>query len=77
MAKHWKFEVGGTAADGVAWHTSGTCEATVTELWDRVMAHSFHALTSGKAIYGKPGLACKGPYEIKKVVVEQIDGYQR
>jgi hypothetical protein len=77
MSKHWKFEVSGTAAGGVAWHTSGTCEATVSEVWDSMMVHSFHALERGKAIYGKPGVACKGPYDIKKVVVEQIDGHQR
>jgi hypothetical protein len=77
MVKHWKFEAGGLTADGVAWHTSGEIEAVVTEVWERVMVHSFHALTNGKAIYGKPGVACKGPYEIKKVVVEQIDGHQR
>jgi hypothetical protein len=77
MVKHWTFQVSGLTTDGMAWQTSGVIEATANEVWELALMHSFHALTHGKAVFGKPGVGCKGPYEIKKVVVEQIDGHQR
>ena len=77
MIKHWSYQVLGQAADGTAWQTSGTVESDAANVWERVMIQTFHALTHGKAIYGKPGVGCKGPYDIKSVRVEQIDGHQR
>ena len=74
MVKNWKYEVTGNAAGGQSWNTSGTVESEAAEVWSRVLIQTFHALTHGKAIYGKPGLGCKGPYDIKTVRVEQIDG---
>ena len=72
MVKHWSYQVLGFTADGVPWEVSGTVESEASEVWQRVMIQSFHALTHGKAIYGKPGVACKGPYDIKSVKVEQM-----
>ena len=47
-------------------------ESDAANVWERVLIQSFNALTHGKAIYGKPGVACKGPYDIRSVRVEQI-----
>lgn len=73
MVRRWSFHVKGTAAGGVPWSCSGEIDAEPAELWNRVMIHSFHELTEGRAIYGKPGVACKGPYEITSLHVERID----
>ena len=72
MVKHWHYQVLGFTADGVSWQTDGTVESDAANVWQRVMIQTFNALTHGKAIYGKPGVACKGPYDIRSVRVEQI-----
>lgn len=73
MVRHWSFHVKGTAAGGHPWECRGEIEADPTDLMHRILSHSFHALTNGKAIYGHPGVGCKGPYEIVTLHVERID----
>jgi hypothetical protein len=77
MLKLWNYEVKGTMADGVSWHTSGSLEAKQVEIYERVMVASFHALTTGKAVFGRPGIGCKGPYEITSVKMEVVNEPRR
>ena len=77
MLKNWTYQVLGNDANGNSWATSGTVQSEFSSVFTKVMVQTFHALSHGKAIYGKPGLACKGPYDIKSFRVEQVDGHQR
>jgi len=36
------------------------------------MRESFDQLTHGKALYGMLGIGCKGPYDILRVLIEQM-----
>lgn len=71
----WTLE--GTAADGQSWATSGTLydePGNFPAVVSAAMRASFIQLTQGKAVYGKPGLACNGPYTMKRLVVEAEEG---
>lgn len=70
----YRYTVEGSAADGQTWMVSAPI-ATRTAgefatLPDTVMRASFQALTEGKAVYGKPGQGCRGPYKITKFLIE-------
>jgi hypothetical protein len=41
------------------------------ETFDYAMNQTFSQLTNGKAVYGKPGIGCHGPYDIHSVLIEQ------
>lgn len=71
----YTYEVSGTAAGGQSWKTTGEIE---TEPGDfvlaltQVMKLSFQQLTQGKAVFGNPGVGCRGPYSIKRYVLEAV-----
>jgi hypothetical protein len=66
----------GSAADGQTWTTSGAIVTAnageFTGVPTRAMLESFKQLTKGNAVYGKPGLGCRGPYSMKRLVIEDI-----
>lgn len=71
----YRYTVEGLAADEQTWSVSAPI-ATKTAgdfalLPAVVMRASFQALTEGKAIFGKPGLGCHGPYTITKFLIER------
>jgi len=74
----YHFIISGTAADGQTWKTSGVLQSTGhmatrwPELVDDALGESFRALTDGKAVYGKPGVGCKGPYSVNELHIEKI-----
>jgi len=76
----FKYEVAGTAAaNSQTWSTSGTMVAELGDfarLPERCMRESFMQLTQGKATYGNPGIGCKGPYSITKLLIEEVP-YER
>jgi hypothetical protein len=74
--KTFKFTVSGTTAGGVPFHVGGVVECEFRELFDAVMRRCFMDLTSGKAIFGAPGVGCKGPYEIAEIRLERTNGRQ-
>lgn len=41
------------------------------ECFDLTMKDTFEQLTQGRAIYGQPGVGCRGPYAIKRVLIEE------
>jgi hypothetical protein len=58
----WSFE-GRTSDSGIGGFVAMT---------DVVMEKVFLALTEGRALYGKPGVACSGPYQIRTLRIEEI-----
>jgi hypothetical protein len=71
----YTYEVQGTAADGQTWTTSGTVEmrreGDFALVPDIAMRLSFAQLTKGQAVYGLPGVGCKGPYVLLRLLVER------
>jgi len=71
----YTFSINGLAADGQTWETQGTVEThkagDFVHATNDALRQSFQQLTKGKAIYGKPGVACKGPYTLTKLVIER------
>jgi hypothetical protein len=37
---------------------------------NEVLAISFWKLLHGEAVYGKPGVGCDGPYEVRRLLIE-------
>jgi hypothetical protein len=70
--KTYTYTVSGTAADGQTWETVGTIACEFVDVWHHAMRCSFEDLTKGEAVYGQPGVGCQGPYDIDKIVIEQV-----
>lgn len=71
----FNYTVEGTANGGQTWTTSGAVQITneaIDTTMHLILRDSFDQLTRGKAIYGLPGVGCKGPYDIYKIVIEQV-----
>ena len=76
MLRKYHFEIQGSAGNGQTWKTSGIVEDDANDMmgvFDDAMRASFNQLTDGKAVYGKPGVGCVGPYELRIVVIEKLD----
>lgn len=71
-AKPWQFTISGSGADGSTFETTGKMQCEFHDSFDLAMKSTFDQLTSGRAIYGKPGVGCRGPYDITKLVIEQV-----
>lgn len=74
MNRMYSFLIEGTASDGT-WTTKGTIDAQnadIVGVVSMVLRESFGQLTQGKAVFGMPGMGCKGPYDIHKIVIEQV-----
>jgi len=69
-------EVDGTPRT-LTWQTSG--EVDIVErgnfpaVLDEAMLATFKQLTEGRAVYGKPGVGCRGPYTFKRVLIEEVE----
>jgi hypothetical protein len=72
MKKHYGFEMSGTGGNGQSWKTKGSIECEWNDLWQEMNLSTFAQLTEGRAIYGQPGVACKGPYDIDRIVIEKV-----
>lgn len=72
----YHFEVDGTAADGQTWQTAGLVHINGAGDFHRALeqaqVQTFNQLTRGKAVYGHPGIGCRGPYRITKLTIEEI-----
>jgi hypothetical protein len=61
------YTMGGRASGGQTWKVRGTVQldaGVFAEAFEMAMRDSFRQLTGGKAVFGKPGLGCSGPYEV-------------
>lgn len=72
MIKTYKFAVEGTAADGQTWSTEHEFDCDFSAVFVHGMRSSFLALTEGRAVFGRPGEGCHGPYNVTKIVIEQV-----
>lgn len=73
MIGYWKFTFEGTDSVGESWRTECEVAAERGDLegaFINARHKSFRELTQGAAVYGKPGVGCKGPYRIQKVTME-------
>ena len=72
----YRYEMHGAAADQQTWAVSGLIEKRNDgEFLDvplQAAKDAFNQLTSGKAIFGLPGVGCRGPYRITKLTVEEV-----
>lgn len=73
MKKKYQFIIEGTGANGQTWTATGNIECEFNEVFDLAMRDAFMQLTSGKAVYGKPGVGCNGPYDVTSVVIKQTE----
>jgi hypothetical protein len=66
----YAFTIEGKAADEQTWTVTGKLvaanEGQFPDMLHRAQLAAFHDLTQGKAIYGKPGAGCRGPYQITR-----------
>jgi hypothetical protein len=72
MTKVYRYKMEGSGAGGATFTTSGTINCEFNDAFHDAMVDSFDQLTKGRAVYGKPGAGCRGPYDIHKVVIEQV-----
>ncbi len=72
----YKYEISGLAADDQTWIAHGTVEVAALgqfmEVPNMAVGEAFKQLTQGRAIYGKPGIGCHGPYRIVKMTIEEL-----
>jgi hypothetical protein len=73
----YNWVVSGTAADGQTWTVEGkeevVSEGAFLDLPALVMKRAFITLTTGRAVYGQPGVGCKGPYSTKMMMIEEAE----
>lgn len=71
----YTYTMQGTANRGQSWTTHGEISTEQPGDFFGVLAEaqldSFMQLTEGKAVFGKPGLGCDGPYQILRFLVER------
>lgn len=72
MKKTYNYTVSGSASNAQTWEISGSVHCDFMQLNARVMTDTFQKLTDGKAVYGMPGIGCEGPYDIHRILIEQI-----
>jgi len=71
----YRYTISGEAADGQTWEVSGTLSIAQGDFaltFDMAMREAFERLTSGKAVYGKPGVGCRGPYRFLRYSIEAV-----
>lgn len=72
MRKQWRFRISGSGAEGATFEASGSLLCDFGESFDQAMQETFRQLTNGRAVYGSPGVGCRGPYDIRNVTIEQV-----
>lgn len=72
--KTYRYFVDGSDVNGEAFQITGYVDAVAGDVWTKVPevigSEVFIQLTNGKAVFGKPGLTCKGPYTIDTITIK-------
>lgn len=72
--KTYRYYVEGHDANNEPWRITGYVDALPAEIFHKVPqvieAEVFVKLTGGFAVFGKPGLMCKGPYTINEIMIK-------
>jgi hypothetical protein len=69
----YKFEVRGFDGNDNEWIVTGSEYAAIGDFMSIppiAMQKAFLDLTDGKATYMQPGLTCKGPFHVTKMLIE-------
>ena len=72
----YSYVMNGTAADNQTWETSGSITIAPGDFPNTAMlalTDTFEKLTQGKAVFGFPGVGCRGPYNINKLTIEKVE----
>jgi hypothetical protein len=72
VRKPYRFTVVGCGAGGATFETNGTIVCEFPDAFESALMETFTQLTAGRAVYGVPGLGCHGPYDIRRVIIEQV-----
>ena len=76
MSFGYRYMIEGTATQDQTWVVSGErfleARSEFPFLVTMCLRDSFQQLTNGNAVFGKPGLDCRGPYSVRKLVIEEI-----
>jgi len=72
MIKSYSYTIESSGAGGHTWKTAGRIDCEFADCLIFAIRESFEQLTQGKAVYGRPGMGCAGPYDIHKVLIEQV-----
>lgn len=70
----YDYRMAGTAAGGQTWETDGTFEVepgAFSTLMELAILNTFTKLTQGRAVFGHPGVGCRGPYRIKSLTITE------
>lgn len=70
VIQKYDYRMDGTAADGQTWSTQGTVVCEFGDALFNATRDSFRLLTDGRAVYGKPGVGCVGPYNVTRLSIE-------
>jgi hypothetical protein len=80
--KLYAYTMTGTAADGQTWKTRGELGVDPGDfpvLLGVAVQDTFVKLTQGKAVFGQPGVGCRGPYSIEgftlRATRDKVPGY--
>ena len=77
MPKYNYLVTGKAQPDGQTWSCAGVIETQnegdFASVPERVLRHTFHMLTDGAAVYGKPGVGCQGPYKIDSMLIDKME----
>jgi hypothetical protein len=73
----YSYTVAGTAVENQTWTVTGEIVTRPLTSFQRApekaLRDALWKLTRGNAVFGLPGVACKGPYRITKLVIEVVD----
>ena len=72
MRKPYTFSVHGVGAEGASFEASGNVVCEFADTFEAAMLETFTQLTHGRAVFGSPGVGCRGPYDIRRIVIEQV-----
>jgi len=72
MIKHYQYSIEGTDGNGQVFTLGGTVRCVWDDLLHAVTADAYNELTGGRAIFGKPGVRCRGPYDFHTILIEQV-----
>ena len=71
--QEYGYEISGGASGDQTWTAKGAvCVARPGQFGQvptLALANAFHALTTGRAVYGKPGVGCAGPYIVSRMTI--------
>lgn len=75
--RRYKFTVNGRATDDQTWAHTGilvVSPGAFSNVFDEVMRQAYMALMNGQTKVGVPGVACRPPYHITLLLVEEEAG---